>query len=237
MLLMLLATVGAAAQAGSGEWVGLGSWSALKVAVEEASSSAPLTITVPGPDGLFDCDYDSEIEIKAGANVTILGNGVVLDAADNGRLFNVAVGASLTLHMLTLKRGKATLKVPPPTDMGGAIANAGELHVFDCTFAENKANDFGGAIYNMDTGTCTMSSITFPEIEPNIPTSMYNAGNGTVQFIGCNGIPGAAMAPDSNALPVLPICVSCNTLTAMCSAEPDSVLLPGDCAESCVQVR
>jgi predicted outer membrane repeat protein len=235
LLVLLLATVGAAPLTGtSGNWTGLGSWAALKVAVQGAGST-PLTITVPGPDGLFDCDdYDSEIEVKAGANITVLGNGVVLDAATKGRLFNVAAGASLTLHQLTLQQGRACLHVSPH-DYGGAVYNAGEFRAFDCTFAHNFACDFGGAIYNEENAQCTLNRNTFPEIGPNqnLPTSVDNKGKGIVRLIGCNGIPSAAMAPDSNNLPSLPICMSCNTLTAMCSAKPDSVLLPGDCAESC----
>jgi hypothetical protein len=34
-------------------------------------------------------------------------------------------------------------------------------------------------------------------------------------------------------LPALPVCFSCNTLTAQCSPDPDSSLLPGDCAARC----
>ena len=233
MLLFLLATVGAAAQTGaSGNWTGLGSWTALKFAVEGAGSGAPISIMVPGADGLFDCDYDSQMEVKAGANVTILGNGVVLDAADSGRLFNVAAGASLTLHQLTLQRGRVS-RTSSPSYNGAAVYNAGEFRAFGCTFADNKAADYGGGVYNLDSGTCTMSSITWSETEPNLPDRIYNHGTGNVTLVGCNGIPGPPMAPNSGALPALPICVSCNTLTATCSAEPDSVLLPGECAKSC----
>ena len=232
-MLLILAIVDAATQVGgpSGNWTG--SWSTLKVAIQGAGST-PLTIAVPGPDGLFDCDYDSEIEIKAGTNVTVLGNGVVLDAVNKGRLFKVAAGASLTLHQLTLQQGRAVLNVSPH-DLGGAVYNAGEFRAFDCNFAHNFAGDFGGAVYNADTGNCTLSSIRFPDIKPDatLGQGIYNKGKGIVRFIGCNGRPSASMASDSNVLPALPICMTCNTLTAMCSAKPDSILLPADCSESC----
>ena len=193
---------------------------------------APRCDRCPGADGLFDCNYDSQIEVKAGTNVTVLGNGVVLDAVDNGRLFNVAAGASLTLHQLTLQRGRVYRRDSPSYN-GGAVFNAGEFQAFGCTFTDNKAADYGGGVYNLEPGTCIMSSTTWSELQPNLPDRIYNKGNGSVSQIGCNGVPGPTMAPDSGALPALPICVSCNTLTAMCSAEPGSVLLPGDCAASC----
>jgi hypothetical protein len=50
-------------------------------------------------------DYASEIPIRAGTNVTIHGNGAVLDAAQKGRFFNVGSGATLALDQLTLQHG------------------------------------------------------------------------------------------------------------------------------------
>ena len=47
LLLSLLPTVGATVQTDtSSDWAGLGSWTALKAAVEGASGGIPLTITV-----------------------------------------------------------------------------------------------------------------------------------------------------------------------------------------------
>ena len=53
----------------------------------------------------FDCDYDSQIAIPAGTNVTIHGNGAVLDAAKKGRFFTVSSGAALALYHLVLQNG------------------------------------------------------------------------------------------------------------------------------------
>jgi hypothetical protein len=55
---------------------------------------------------VFDCsDYDFEIRIPTGTNVTIHGNGAVLDAARKGRFFNVNSGGTLVLDHLTLQHG------------------------------------------------------------------------------------------------------------------------------------
>jgi hypothetical protein len=53
----------------------------------------------------FDCNYDSQIAIPAGTNVTIHGNGAVLDAAKKGRFFTVPSGAALALHHLVFQNG------------------------------------------------------------------------------------------------------------------------------------
>jgi hypothetical protein len=61
-------------------------------------------------DAGFDCNYDSEITILHGTNITIHGNGAVLDAAHKGRFFNVKSGAALALDHLVLRRGFADVR-------------------------------------------------------------------------------------------------------------------------------
>ncbi len=53
----------------------------------------------------FTCDYDSQITVSASTNVTIHGNGAKLDAAHQGRFFNVSAGATLALDNLVLLHG------------------------------------------------------------------------------------------------------------------------------------
>ena len=57
----------------------------------------------------FTCGYDSQITVSAGTNVTIHGNGAVLDAAKKGRFFTVPSGAALALYHLVLQNGFAAL--------------------------------------------------------------------------------------------------------------------------------
>jgi hypothetical protein len=78
-----------------------GSWTDLGKSIP---TSGWATITL---DTGFNCDYGSEITIPTGANVTIHGNGVVLDAAQKGRLFKVSAGATLALDHLVLRNGVA----------------------------------------------------------------------------------------------------------------------------------
>jgi hypothetical protein len=81
------------------------SWTGLQAAIAGGSSSSSgggaLEITLAL---LFDTsDYQQQITIPRGANITILGQGAVLDAAGKGRFFNMPANASLALDSLTLR--------------------------------------------------------------------------------------------------------------------------------------
>jgi hypothetical protein len=77
------------------------SWTGIRNATP-TSGAATMTLA-PG----FTCDYDSQIDVPAGTNVTIHGNGAVLDAAKNGRFFNVQSYATLALDHLVLQNAHA----------------------------------------------------------------------------------------------------------------------------------
>lgn len=110
-------------------------WTQLKTA-----STVSGTYTLAGRS--FNCsDYDSQIVIGNGVDVTILGNGAVLDAARNGRFFQVNSGASLSLSSLTLQNGRWT-------DHGGAIFSEGYLQICSSKFEHNAVTlGSGGGIY------------------------------------------------------------------------------------------
>ena len=75
------------------------SWTDLKSIISSADNA---TVTL---DPAFTSNYDSEITIS-GKKLIIFGNGAVIDAGGKGRMFNLANGASLELHSLTLQNGK-----------------------------------------------------------------------------------------------------------------------------------
>ena len=89
-------------QAGPTTWTGLGK------SIENTPSSGSATFAL---DVDFDCsDYVDfgEIPIPTGTNVTIHGNGAVLDAAQKGRFFTVSSGGTLALDHLTLQHGSVS---------------------------------------------------------------------------------------------------------------------------------
>ena len=80
-------------------------WTGLGTSIKNIPSSGSATFAL---DVDFDCsDYVDfgEIPIPTGTNVTIHGNGAVLDAAQQGQFFNVNSGATLALDHLTLRNG------------------------------------------------------------------------------------------------------------------------------------
>jgi hypothetical protein len=81
-------------------------WTDLGTSIKKIPSSGSATFAL---DVDFDCSgYDSAITIPTGTNVTIHGNGAVLDAAQQGRFFNVGYGTTLALDHLTLQRGSVS---------------------------------------------------------------------------------------------------------------------------------
>jgi hypothetical protein len=83
-------------------WVGIAT--AVKGAGGAGGGELEIELTLP-----FTSDYSSQITIPAKTNITIRGNGAVLDASQKGRFFSVMPGASLALHLLTLQNGSAGL--------------------------------------------------------------------------------------------------------------------------------
>jgi hypothetical protein len=55
----------------------------------------------------FNCDYNSQIDIVDGQDVTIHANRAICNAQQEGRFFGVYDGATLTLNGMTLKNGYA----------------------------------------------------------------------------------------------------------------------------------
>jgi hypothetical protein len=81
------------------------SWVDIETAVKGAGGcELEIELTLP-----FTSDYSSQITIATKTNITIRGNGAVLDASQKGRFFSVTPGASLTLYSLTLQNGSAPL--------------------------------------------------------------------------------------------------------------------------------
>jgi hypothetical protein len=107
------------------------SWTSLATQISAAGTTSTAFVLSPQ----FACDYPSvamagEILIDAGAQITVFGDGAVLDASRNGRFFKVMPGGSLTLNDLTLKNGRTSAG-------GSAVYCEGSLFVSGCIFVSN----------------------------------------------------------------------------------------------------
>lgn len=132
-------------------------------------------------------------------NVTIDGNGATIErSADSGtphfRILDVAAGATVSIHDLTLRNGIAdnghdgggaiwnhgNLSISGSTfdnnsnpattgTSGGAIQNSGTLTVTRCAFTNNTAME-GGGVFNQSTATIRQSTFT------NNAATVYGGG-------------------------------------------------------------
>jgi len=129
----------------------------------------------------FDCsNYDSKIDIEAGLDATILGNGAVCDAGGRGgNFFEVAAMGILTLSSITLKGGSAA------TSTGGAIFNLGILTIRDATFIGNTAS-FGGAIANSGFLTVRDSTLTNNTATYGGGAVNINGNGASTSFLQCS---------------------------------------------------
>ena len=106
--------------------------------------------------GDFECGSSIDIEV-ANTDITVLGNGAVFDAGQDGRFFYVsAVSAILAISNVTTQNGFGV------NAAAGAIGFAGDtLTASQCTSMNNTATAFGyksagGAIY---IGTCRYNAL------------------------------------------------------------------------------
>ncbi|MBR4447889.1 hypothetical protein [Methanobrevibacter sp.] len=105
--------------------------------------------------------------------VTINGNGVVIDAKGNAKIFTVE-SEKVTFKNITFKNAKSS------SNFGGAIYFKEGGSLFDCTFLNNTAK-FGGAVYfwggNSIVHRCTFINNTAVDSFSAIQLSF---GNGSV---------------------------------------------------------
>lgn len=118
-------------------------------------------------------DGSNKISIKK--QVTIDGNGHTIDAQKKSGIFSIEDAANVMLKNIIFKNAKETKD-------GAAIqANSGILNVANCTFRDNAAGNYGGAIY-----TQTLSYITdcnFINNSAKYGGAIYwNGADGEIEF-------------------------------------------------------
>lgn len=94
-------------------------------------------------DNSTDSSYKDGIVIDRPLN--IFGGGCVIDASDGARIFNI-LSDNVFINGITFVNGNS--------QNGGAIYGS-SYGVIDCTFIENHADNFGGAIMNGNAENCT----------------------------------------------------------------------------------
>ena len=148
-----------------------------------------IAIAASGDTLIFAGDYtinlvSSELAIKQnltidGTGHTIIINGPGASCAPCFRVFNIAVGSTVTLNALTIANGNCD------NCHGGGVYNAGTLIATADTFSSNAA-DFGGGVFNAGTLNVTGSTISGNRAGTS-PTSGGGGGilsQGTLTLVG-----------------------------------------------------
>jgi predicted outer membrane repeat protein len=119
---------------------------------------------------------DNDFGLTIDRSVTIVGQGqtnTIINAKGAGRIFIIKSGVTVTIEGLTLANGTAS---NPGAYSGGAILNDGTLTLSGCTFTNNMAVSYGGAIFNRGT-VAGLSGCTFTNNTVlNSGGAIYNSG-------------------------------------------------------------
>lgn len=117
------------------------SWSSPKLTIQNATGTVSSNGTVTIADGVYSGYGNTNITLDR--NMTIQGQnqtGTIINGTNTNWVFTITPGVNVTIWNMTFTNGIRS--------DGGAILNHGILSISDCTFTENNATHWGGAIYS-----------------------------------------------------------------------------------------
>ena len=131
-----------------------GTFTALQLKISLAKDGSEINLT---RDYKYNDDFKLTTGIFINKDITINGNGHVIDAMGKSRIFNINYGNGLSFHKvilnnLTFKNGNAKI-------YGGAILNFADLTINNCYFTNNNAGTAGGAVNSL--GALTLKNSKF----------------------------------------------------------------------------
>lgn len=131
-----------------------GTFTSLQLKISLAKEGSEINLT-------RDYKYDDAFKLTTGVfinkDITINGNGHVIDAMGKSRIFNINYGDGLSLYKVTLKN--ITFKNGNAKIYGGAILNFADLTIDNCYFTNNNAGTAGGAVNSL--GALTLKNSKF----------------------------------------------------------------------------
>ena len=119
------------------------------------------TVTIHLCEGVFEGENNTMITINKahlsrGGSITIQGAGAdktFIDGSYAYYIFDIKSDSVVTLKDLSIVDCKSVT--------GGAVTNTGTLTLLDCSFNNNRAIRYGGAVYSGDTGILNVKDSTF----------------------------------------------------------------------------
>lgn len=152
------------------------SWQTSKLTIKNATSSALNHGSIEIADGIYTGEGNTNITISK--SITITGQsrtGTIIDGSKSSHIFSILNGYNVTIKDLTLQNARSV--------SGGAIASQGNLTLNDCTFINNSATQYGGAVgytsgyltvnnSNFYNNTATVNGGALASVAPNLPLDM-----------------------------------------------------------------
>jgi uncharacterized repeat protein (TIGR01451 family) len=121
--------------------------------------------------GIFTGNGNFNVNINKNINITGSGaDSTIIDAASQGRIFNIVSGSTVSISNLTLANGNFD-------GNGGAISNVGNLTLTSCNLLNNVATGTGGTIYNTGNAVVNFNRIIGEGIVIASPSGSVNAIN------------------------------------------------------------
>ena len=130
-----------------------GTFTALQSKIDQASGGSTIDLTM-------DYKYDDNFKttgIYIDKDITINGNGHVIDAMGKSRILMINYGHGISLHKIVLKN--IVFKNGNAKIYGGAILNFADLTIDNCQFTSNNAGTAGGAVNSL--GALTLKNSKF----------------------------------------------------------------------------
>ncbi len=128
------------------------SWETAKLSIKNATGTVNINGTVYIANGTYTGIKNTNILIDK--NMAIVGQnqtGTIIDAQNSGRIFYTPYGAgvNITLSNLTLRNGNSGGSGSAILDDNG-LGVYSYLNITNCTFENNHASGWGGAIYGFN---------------------------------------------------------------------------------------
>ena len=125
-------------------------WLLAKKTIKNATGTVNINGTVKIANGQYTGVNNTQITIDKNMNINGQSEaGTVINGTGTNWIFHINSGINLTITNLTITNGNS--------NYGGAIYNDGTLTVDNSTFTNNTATDYGGAIFNSNSGTATVN--------------------------------------------------------------------------------
>lgn len=160
---------------GDGTCVTAMGFCSLRAAVMETNALAGADTVTIGTGGMISLTTTGAGENAAATgdldiagDLTIVGNGAVIDGQDSDMIFHVLIGATADISDVTLQNGWGSL-------VGGAIYNQGDLTLSSCVAWANASTSEGGAIKNVSS--LTIDDCQFHENASDRGGAIYSVGD------------------------------------------------------------